>query len=144
MPSDLSLKAMNATHRIMLKLTGGRAGWHVNGMPALELTTIGRKTGERRPIMLTSPLQDGDTIVVVASRGGDDTHPAWYLNVCANPDVEVSFQGAPKRPMTARPARPDERARLWPMVTKKHPHYGRYQRRTDREIPLVLLEPIPG
>lgn len=133
---------MNTSHRLLLKLTGERAGWRVNGMDALELTTIGRKTGQPRPILLTSPLQDGDTIIVVASRGGDDTHPAWYLNIVANPNVEVSFKGAPSRAMLARPATPDERARLWPMVTQKHPHYGRYQRRTDREIPLVLLTPI--
>ena len=143
MPSDLALKAMNTTHRLLLKLTGERAGWHVKGMDALELTTIGRKTGQRRPILLTSPLQEGDTIVVVASRGGDDTHPAWYLNIVANPTVEVSFKGAPARLMRARPATSDERARLWPMVTKKHPHYGRYQRKTEREIPLVLLTPVP-
>jgi deazaflavin-dependent oxidoreductase (nitroreductase family) len=132
---------MNVMHRGVLKLTGGRAGWHVNGMPALEITTIGRKTGERRTIMLTSPLQQGDTIVVVASRGGDPQHPGWYHNIVANPDVEVSFQGGPTRRMHARPADPAERARLWPQVVKDHPHYGGYQKRTDREIPLVLLEP---
>jgi deazaflavin-dependent oxidoreductase (nitroreductase family) len=143
MPSDLSLKAMNAVHRILLTVTRGRAGWNVNGMAALELTTIGRKTGQPRPLLLTSPLQDGETIVVVASRGGDPQHPAWYLNILDNPAVEVSFQGAPKRPMHARPASREERARLWPLVIKDHPHYGGYQQRTDREIPLVLLEPVP-
>ena len=141
MPSDLSLKAMNVTHRVLLALTRGRAGWHVNGMPALELVTTGRKTGQRRPILLTSPLQEGETIVVVASRGGDHVHPAWYLNIQQNPDVEVSFQGRPATPMRARVATPDERARLWPAITRKHRNYARYQRRTDREIPLVLLEP---
>jgi len=133
---------MNVVHRAVLGVTGGRAGWNVNGMPALELTTIGRKTGQRRPIMLTSPLQLEDTIVVVASRGGDPQHPGWYHNVIANPDVEVSFQGKPTVRMHARVADAAERARLWPLVIKDHRNYAGYQRRTDREIPLVLLEPL--
>jgi deazaflavin-dependent oxidoreductase (nitroreductase family) len=141
-PNDIVLKGMNVVHRGVLKLTGGRAGWRVNGMPALELTTTGRKTGERRSIMLTSPLQEGETIVVVASRGGDPQHPGWYHNIVANPDVEVSFQGAPTTPMRARVASADERARLWPLVVKDHRNYAGYRKRTDREIPLVLLQPV--
>jgi deazaflavin-dependent oxidoreductase (nitroreductase family) len=141
MPSDLSLKAMNGVHRAMLKLTCGRFGWHVSNMPALELTTIGRKSGQPRAVMLTSPVQEDRTIVVVASRGGDHIHPAWFLNLRDNPDVEVSFQGGAKRPMHARVASAEERARLWPLVTADHKNYAAYQKRTDREIPLVLLEP---
>ena len=89
MPSDLVLKAMNTTHRIMLKLTGNKLGASVIGMPSLELTTIGRKSGQPRSVMLTSPLQQDDAYVVVASRGGDDIHPAFFLNLRDNPDVEV-------------------------------------------------------
>src|SRR5260221_10288321 len=99
MPSDASLKAMNAVHRAALVLTRGRVGWRLKGMRALELTTTGRKSGLPRAVMLTSPLQEGDTIVVVASRGGDDTHPAWLLNLQAQPQVEVAFAGRPKQPM---------------------------------------------
>lgn len=141
MPSDLALKTMNGVHRAMLKLTGDRLGWTVSNMPALELTTIGRKSGQPRSVMLTSPLQEGSTIVVVASRGGDDTHPAWFLNLRDNPDVEVAYQGRAKQKMTARVATPDERARLWPLVIADHKNYAGYQTKTDREIPLVLLEP---
>ncbi|MDT4899326.1 MAG: hypothetical protein QOJ78_256, partial [Pseudonocardiales bacterium] len=115
MPSDLFLKSMNAVHRILLKITGNRAGWDVSGMPVLELTTVGRKSGQRRATMLTAPLIEGDTIVVVASRGGDDTHPAWFLNLRDNPDVEVALVGAPKRPMKATVATTEERARMWPI-----------------------------
>ncbi len=110
-------------------------------MPVVELTTIGRKSGQKRSVMLTSPIQDGDTIVVVASRGGDDVHPAWFLNLQADPDVDVSIKGAPAQPMTARVATADERARLWPEVTAKAKNYAAYQTKTDREIPLVLLTP---
>jgi deazaflavin-dependent oxidoreductase (nitroreductase family) len=79
---------------------------------------------------------------VVASRGGDDTHPAWFLNLSDNPDVEVRVRGKAKEPMRARVATAEERARLWPLVTQDHKNYAGYQKRTEREIPLVLLEPV--
>jgi deazaflavin-dependent oxidoreductase (nitroreductase family) len=140
MPSDFALKTMNAVHRGLIKLTGGKVGWNV-AMPVLELTTTGRKSGQPRSVLLTSPHQEGDTLVVVASRGGDDTHPAWFLNLRDNPDVEVSFKGASKRPMHARVADADERAKLWPKITADFKNYGQYQTKTEREIPLVFLEP---
>ncbi|MET8851977.1 nitroreductase/quinone reductase family protein [Amycolatopsis sp. NPDC004625] len=140
MPSDLALKTMNAVHRGLIKLTGGRIGWQV-AMPVLELTTVGRKSGQPRTVLLTSPHQEGDAHVVVASRGGDDVHPAWFLNLRDNPDVEVSIKGGPKQPMRARVADADERARLWPKITADFKNYAQYQTRTEREIPLVFLEP---
>jgi deazaflavin-dependent oxidoreductase (nitroreductase family) len=142
MPSDLFFKAMNATHRTLLKLSGNRIGTGVLGMSALELTTIGRKSGQPRSVMLTAALTEGDAVVVVASRGGDDTHPAWFLNLRDNPAVEVALPGQPRKPMRARVATADERARLWPRVTADHKNYAGYQKKTQREIPLVLLEPI--
>ncbi len=144
MPSDLVLKTMNTVHRGLLKLSGGRAGWNVSNMPVLELTTTGRKSGQQRSVMLTSPFQDGDSIVVVASRGGDDQSPAWFLNLRDNPDVEVALRGKPSRRMHAHIATPDERARLWPLVTADHKNYAQYQTKTEREIPLVLLQPAKG
>lgn len=141
MPSDLALKAMNTVHRVILKATGNRMGWDAMGMPVLELTTTGRRSGQPRTCMLTSPYQEGDTVVIVASRGGDDTHPAWFLNLRDNPAVEVSLRGGPKQPMTATVADAAERARLWPLVIKDHKNYAGYQKRTQREIPLVLLRP---
>jgi len=141
MPSDFVLKTANAFHRGVLKISGGRAGWNLSNMPVLELTTTGRKSGAPRTVMLTSPLQDGSTIVVVASRGGDDKPPAWLLNLRDNPDVEVALKGKAKRPMRARVATPEERARLWPRVTAEHKNYAGYQTKTAREIPLVLIEP---
>ncbi|EOD65226.1 nitroreductase/quinone reductase family protein [Amycolatopsis vancoresmycina] len=140
MPSDLALKTMNAVHRGLIKLTGGRVGWQV-AMPVLELTTVGRKSGQPRTVLLTSPHQDGGTYVVVASRGGDDVHPAWFLNLRDNPDVEVSIKGGPKQPMRARVADAGERAQLWPKITADFKNYAQYQTKTEREIPLVFLEP---
>ena len=140
MPTDFTVKAMNAIHRGILKISGGKAGWHVSDMPVLKLTTIGRKSGQPRTVMLTSPIQEGTTIVVVASRGGDDIHPAWFLNLRDNPQVEVSYRGEPTRGMHARVATAEERARLWPLVVADHKNYAEYQTKTTREIPLVLLE----
>ena len=102
---------------------------------------MGSLAPSRRTVMLTSPVQEGSTIVVVASRGGDDTHPAWFLNLRDNPDVEVAFKGGPKQKMHARAATTEERARLWPLVTGEYKNYANYQTKTTREIPLVLLEP---
>ena len=141
MPSDAALKTMNAVHRILLKVSFGKVGWTGAGMPVLELTTIGRKSGQRRSVMLTSPLQEGDAVMLVASRGGDDHHPAWYLNLVDNPDVEVDYQGKGVRPMRARVATSEERARMWPQITGSYKNYAGYQSKTDREIPVVVLEP---
>ncbi|WP_294180131.1 nitroreductase/quinone reductase family protein [uncultured Schumannella sp.] len=141
MPSDRFLHLMNRAHRILLAVSRGRLGWRASGMPMLELTTTGRKSGQKRSTMLSSPLQRGGAILVVASRGGDDRHPAWYLNLVANPEVEVVFMGAEPQTMHARVATPAERAELWPLVTKDHRNYADYQSNTRREIPLVWLEP---
>ena len=143
MPTDRSLHLMNRMHRLLLAVTGGRLGWRASGMPMLELTTIGRSSGQRRSTMLSSPLQRDGAILVVASSGGDDRHPAWYLNLVANPEVEVVFRGGEPQTMHARVATPAERAELWPIVTRDHRNYADYQSRTRREIPLVWLEPRP-
>lgn len=140
MPSDLQLKTMNRVHRVLLTISGGRLGWKAGRMPVLELTTVGRRSGRRHTVMLTSPLQEGNTIVIVASRGGDDHHPAWFLNLRDQPDVEVVFAGKPMQMMRARVATPDERSAMWPKVTAAYKGYAGYQTKTSREIPLVILE----
>lgn len=143
MPSDLALKLMNAAHRAAIKLSFGKLGWSAMDMPVLQLTTVGRRTGQPRTVLLTSPLQQGATYVVVASRGGDDRPPAWLGNLVAHAEVQVAVGGGPQRPMHARVATAAERAELWPKVVADHTFYGGYQDKTDREIALVLLEPAP-
>jgi deazaflavin-dependent oxidoreductase (nitroreductase family) len=135
------MKIMNSVNRIIQRVSGGRMGWELGGMPVLELTTIGRKSGQPRTTLLTSPVVLDDAWVVVASRGGDDTHPAWFLNLRDNPQVTVSVKGAKPREMTAHVASAAERAALWPRVTADHKNYAEYQEKTDREIPLVILAP---
>ena len=144
MPSDLALKAMNRVHRVLLGASGGRLGWHFSGMPVIELTTTGRKSGQPRATMLTSPYQEDSTIVVVASRGGDDTNPAWFLNLRDDPKVMVKLGPKPAESMIAEIADANERARVWPIIASKHRNYAGYQRKTEREIPLVLLRPAGG
>lgn len=139
MPSDRKLKAMNMVHRLLLGVTRGRKGWFMANMPVLELITIGRKSGKQRAVMLTSPLQINNEIVIVASRGGDDQHPAWFVNLRDNPKVLVRYMGEPMATKHARIADSVERETLWPQITAKYKGYGEYQTRTSREIPLVLL-----
>lgn len=139
MPSRFVLKSMNAIHKTLLTVSFGKVGWDAGKMPVLKLTTTGRKSGQKRLVMLTSPIQIGETWVIVASKGGDDDHPAWFLNLQANPTVEVDIRGN-KTTRTARIATSEERTTLWPEITAKYSNYGGYQNKTDREIPLVFLE----
>jgi deazaflavin-dependent oxidoreductase (nitroreductase family) len=126
--------------RGMLRLTGGR------------LTTAGRGRvgflvgrGARSGLERTTPLvwtRDGENVLLVASRGGDTKHPAWYLNLVANPEVRFSIDGS-EREYRARTASAEERPRLWELVNRRYPGYAVYQRRSgDREIPVVVLESI--
>lgn len=138
--ADAALKAMNAAHRAVLRVSGGRLLARPFGMPAVELHTVGRRTGRPRVTMLTAPVHDRSRVVLVASKGGDDRHPEWYLNLVANPEVELTIDGV-RRPMRARTATAQEKAELWPQVTARYRGYAAYQRRTDRDIPLVVCEP---
>ena len=124
----------------MFDLSQGKLTGKASGMPVVKLTTIGRKSGQRRATMLTSPLVEGDNVVLVASFGGDDRDPTWFGNLVANPDVEVVMSGS-HQAMRARVAEGDERTRLWETLTAKHANYAGYQRKTSRQIPVVVLEP---
>ena len=141
MPSNFTLRAVNTVHRALLRLSFGRLGTEYFGMPALELITIGRKSGHPRSVMLTAPIVAGADDKVVATRAGDPANPAWYLNLRDNPAVEVAFRNGPRKPMSARVLPPEERAPLWPRIVADYPVYGDYQKRTTREIPLVRLTP---
>lgn len=131
---DVYLRSPQQGHLWDASPTGGYAN-----TPTLLLTTTGRKTGRQ----LTMPLiygKDGDRYVVVASKGGAPQHPAWYLNLAADPQVEVQVAER-KFAATARTAAGAERQRLWEMMSQVYPPYPSYQERTTREIPVVVLEP---
>lgn len=126
--------------RWIYRKTGGNKHFRLLGRgkaEALLLTTIGRKSGEKRTTPLLY-LKDGDSIVIVASKAGMPHHPLWYLNIMANPEVEVEI-GNEKIPMVARQANAMERSRLWPRLVEIYPEYDEYQTRTDREIPVLIL-----
>jgi len=141
MSSDRKFKNLNLLHRTLLKVSFGGCGWTALKMPVLQLTTTGRKSGQPRSVMLTTPYGEGDVLVIIASRGGDHRHPDWFLNLRKNPVVTVTTKGSKDRPMLARIASDEERARIWPLVTEALANYARYQEKTDRVIPLVFLEP---
>jgi deazaflavin-dependent oxidoreductase (nitroreductase family) len=137
---DTLFKLGTALHRGVFRASKGRLAGKAIGMTVVELVTTGRKSGRPRSTMLTAPLASPSRLVLVASFGGDDRHPAWYLNLRANPKVTVTAEGT-TRTMIARVASDEERAELWPVVTAINPGYAKYQTRTSRTIPLVLLEP---
>jgi F420H(2)-dependent quinone reductase len=127
-------------HTTAYRLTGGLVGHRFLGAPpSLLLDHVGAKSGTKRTSPLTY-LADGDDFVLVASKGGNPHNPAWFHNLRAHPDVTVQV-GSKHRAVRARVATPEERARLWPKVVDLYGGYAGYQRRTEREIPLVILEP---
>jgi deazaflavin-dependent oxidoreductase (nitroreductase family) len=139
-PKDTVFRYVTGLHRWVFKATNGRLLGRLGGMPVVMLTTTGRKSGKPRTTMLTSPVQEGESVVLVASYGGDDRHPTWFLNVRDDPETEVVMQGR-HRKMRARVATVEEKRALWPKVTQAYRGYAGYQQRTDRDIPLVILDP---
>ena len=139
-PKDAVFKAVTRFHRLVFDLSKGKLTGKAMSMPVLKLTTTGRKSGEPRSTMLTTPLVEGDNLILVASYGGDDRDPMWFSNIVANPEVEVVMNGSNKK-MRARVAEGDERTRLWEALTADHANYAGYQRKTSRQIPVVVLEP---
>ena len=137
--AEVGLKTMSRVHRAIVHLSGGQLLGSAFGMPVVELHTVGRKSGLPRSTMLTAPVIDGDRVVLVASKGGDDRDPDWYRNLMAHPEVELTMAGR-RRPMLARRVSAAEKAELWPRVVAAYRGYGSYQRRTERDIPLVILE----
>lgn len=139
-PMDRITRGMNRLHRAIWAVSGHRLLKNPLGMPAVELHTTGRKSGQRRTVILTSPIHDDSMFVVIASKGGDDRHPDWYTNLVAQPDVEITYDGV-TRPYRARTATPEEKAEMWPKIVSAYKGYASYQKKTDRDIPVVICEP---
>jgi deazaflavin-dependent oxidoreductase (nitroreductase family) len=134
---DSVSRAVTSLHRSIFTASNGKVGGRGMGMPVLMLTTTGRSTGKPRQTMLTSPLILDDSVVLVASNGGDSREPAWCRNLRENPRVEITMEGK-TRAMTAKVAEAAERNELWPQITSAHANYAGYQRKTEREIPVVV------
>jgi deazaflavin-dependent oxidoreductase (nitroreductase family) len=134
------LRRVMAGHTLVYRASGGVIGHRFPGAPpTLLLTHVGAKSGQKRISPLTYTRGDGDDLVLVASKGGYPKNPAWFHNLKAHPDTEVQV-GREHRPVHARVATPEERERLWPRVIENYSGYAEYQKRTDRVIPLVILE----
>lgn len=138
---DGQVRRLSRLHRRLYRLTGGHLGRRLVGNDMLLLTTTGRHSGRPHTVPLLF-LREGRTLVVIASYGGRDRHPSWYLNLVADPEVEVQLL---KQHITARArtADPQERAWWWPRVIDAYGDYAVYQTRTERLIPVVLIEPSP-
>ena len=126
-------------HIILYRLSGGSIGGRFGKSPVLLLITVGRKTGKERTTPLLY-LKDGEELVLVASYGGSPTHPIWWLNLQAHPQAEVEM-GRQRVRVVARQATTEERDRLWPLLVAMYADYAAYQKKTRREIPVVLLHP---
>ena len=141
-PLRLGLKLGSGAHTRVYRATGGRLFGRMGKSPILLLNTVGRKTGMKR----TSPLlyvMDGEDFVIIASKGGAPTHPAWYLNLKANPDATVEVGDREVR-VRAEEVDSQEKDRLWQKMVEMYPPYDDYQTRTKREIPLLVLRPAEG
>jgi deazaflavin-dependent oxidoreductase (nitroreductase family) len=132
------VKLFGQEHVDRYRATDGAEGHEWEGTQTLLLTTTGRKSGEER----TTPLiyaPHGDDYVIVASKGGAPEPPAWYLNLSAEPQIEVQVKGDVFK-AHARTASAEEKAELWPIMVAEWPSYDEYQAKTDREIPVVVIE----
>jgi deazaflavin-dependent oxidoreductase (nitroreductase family) len=135
----LIIKYMAKGNAWIYRRSNGKLGGTFGKAPVALLTTTGRKTGEPRVSPLLY-LREGDRVVLVASKGGSDKHPLWYLNLKANPDVSVQIKDEVLK-LRARDATEAERAEYWPKLDAMYPSFGDYRSWTDRVIPVVICEP---
>ncbi len=133
------LKFVSKTHALLYRLTGGRVGGTIRKAPVVLLTTTGRKSGQPRTVPLLA-MQDGENMVIIASNGGSDQHPVWWLNLQKQPEADLQL-GSEKKHVRAERANDKEKARLWPEIVEMYSGYGDYQKKTERAIPLVILRP---
>jgi deazaflavin-dependent oxidoreductase (nitroreductase family) len=134
------IKAMSKLNTWAYRASGGRVGGKfLRGAPVMLLTTVGRKSGQRRTAPLLY-LKDGEDVICVASKGGMPNHPLWYRNLEANPNVEVQI-GNELTPMRATVANDAQKATYWPKLTAMYRDFNDYQARTERNIPVVILSP---
>ncbi len=136
---DVTVKRWSRVHKALFRSTRGRVGKRLVDNDMLLLTSVGRNTGRDHTVPLLY-LTDDDRLVVIASYGGRDNYPEWYLNLRVRPEVTVELPGK-KMEMVARTADSDDRVDWWPRIVDAYDGYATYQSRTDRVIPVVFLEP---
>ncbi len=134
------MRVFTALNVFVYRLTGGRLMNSMMGTPICLVTMTGAKSGRKRIIPLMYNPHGGD-VILVASLGGAPQNPLWYYNLLAHPEIEIQV-GPVKRRMRCRQASSDEKAALWPEIVANFPSYGAYQRRTDRDIPVMICSPV--
>ena len=137
------IKLMSKAQTWVYRASGGRLGnKFLHGSPVGLLTTVGRKSGRKRttPLIYIPDGEDGEKVIVIASQGGMPRHPVWYLNIQANPDVEYQV-GGEVREYRAREVEGEEKEACWRRAMEVYPDFDDYQLRTERTIPLLVLEP---
>jgi F420H(2)-dependent quinone reductase len=143
-PTSRAWRVLNLGSRLnvaLYRVSGGWLGGRMGRAPVLLLHHVGRKSGKPRvtPVLY---LRDGETLVIVASKGGAETNPAWFGNLMAHPSTRVEV-GRARRSVVARKASDDERESYWPRLVEMYPSFDVYQQRAERVIPVVVLEPSP-
>jgi deazaflavin-dependent oxidoreductase (nitroreductase family) len=138
-PANLALKLGSSVHAGVYRATGGKLFGRMGQSPIFLLNTVGRKSGKKRATPLLYVV-DGEDFVIIASKGGAPTHPAWYLNLMANPDATVEVEDRKVR-VRAEEVDGEEKARLWQKMAELYPTYDDYQKKTKRQIPLLVLRP---
>jgi deazaflavin-dependent oxidoreductase (nitroreductase family) len=139
-PARLAFKLGSGVHAGVYRATGGKLFGRMGKIPILLLNTVGRKSGKKR----TSPLlyvMDGEDFVIIASKGGAPTHPAWFLNLRNDPEATVEIGDREVR-VRAEEVDSEAKARLWRKMVEMYPTYDDYQKKTEREIPLLILHPV--
>ena len=140
---NLGFRIAGRIHNVLYRLSGGKVGGKLRNAPVLLLTTTGRKSGQPRTNPLLYTGAGNNAYMVIASKGGADKHPLWYLNLQANPLAEVTI-GRETRQVRARDAEGEERERLWRALADLNPGYDKYAKKTSRRIPVVVLERVGG
>ncbi len=138
---DPIAKRFNSLHQAVYRMTKGRVGGKMKGVDLVMLTTVGRKSGQRRTAMVGALLVSDEMVVVPASYAAGNRNPQWYYNLLANPEVELVIRGS-KRKMVAREAKGEEKGKLWRRSVEQGAPLDTYQAKTERTIPLVILEPV--
>jgi F420H(2)-dependent quinone reductase len=124
----------------LYNVSGGRIGGKMGNVPVLLLTTTGRKTGKKRTLPLVY-IMDGSAFVITASAGGADKNPGWFFNIRSNPQATIQVKDKHIK-VTAEVAEPEKKSELWSRLVEVAPNFAGYQKRTSREIPMVILHPV--
>lgn len=140
--NSLAWRQGTKVHVALFRLSGGRVGGKARGAPVVLLHHIGRKSGQERVSPLLY-LPDGDDVIIIASKGGAPKNPAWFVNLREMAETTIELPGE-KRRVSVQVLTPEQKAEVWPRIVELYPGYAEYQERTERDIPVIRLSPVPS